>query len=113
MEDEADRLNNVCADLVSLRRLEPAIVHLFRTKTAGEWATVAELYQVAGITDLYVKPELAVVWLPSAGGDPAEAVILFCDEQLQWSLTAYYNVGRLFRGVLPWITPVAVPGPGR
>lgn len=94
MEDEADRLNNLCADLVSLRRLEPGLVHLFRDRPAGGWVPVAELYRRAGEPVEGIKPELVVTWLPSPSAQAGYAVVLFCDDDLQWSLTAYHNVGR-------------------
>lgn len=97
MEDETDRLNNLCADLVSLRRLEPGLVHLFRDRQAGEWVPVAELYRFAGAPDDGIKPDLAATWLPSPSGQSGYAVVLFCDDELQWSLTAYHNVSGLFR----------------
>lgn len=113
MEEETDTLSNLCADLVSLTRLGPALKHLFRTKPAGEWAAVAELYRAAGITDLGIKPELAAAWLPSRSAAPDYAVILFCDEDLNWSTTAFYSVGWLFREDDPQLTPAALPRPVR
>ena len=97
MEDETDRLSNLCADLVSLTRLEPGLVHLFHHSRAGEWISVAELYRVAGAPDDGIKPELAATWLTPPSGQPGYALVLFCDDELQWSTTAYHNVGRLFR----------------
>jgi hypothetical protein len=87
LSDE-DRLTERCADLVSCKRFEPALARLFQTKPAGEWVTVAELDGMAG------GP--AVTWLTSPNAQPGYAVIFFCDDELQWSMTAYYNVARLF-----------------
>ena len=107
MEDETDRLSNLCTDLVSLARLEPALVHLFRHTRAGEWISVAELYRTAGAPEEGIKPELAATWLPSPSDQPGYAVVLFCDEQLQWSMTAYHNVDRLFRDEASPVTSAA------
>jgi hypothetical protein len=94
MEDEADVLSNLCVDLVSLRRLEPGLDHLFRRQAPGRWVAVSELYEKAGQPDQAIKPQLAAAWLPSPG-DPDYAVILFFDDTTKWSLTADYNVARL------------------
>ena len=107
-DDETDRLNNLCTDLVTLRRLEPALAHLFHEKSAGEWVTVAELYRAAGAADGAIKPELAAAWLPPPSGDPTAAVLTFCDEELQWGMTAYYNIGRLFPDEAARVRPTAV-----
>jgi hypothetical protein len=106
-------LSTLCADLVSLRRLEPGLVHLFRTKQPGEWISVAELYRVAGESGAAIKPELAVTWLTPPSGQPGYAVVLFCEDELQWSTTAHYNVARLLRNDNVPLTPVAVPDPAR
>jgi hypothetical protein len=113
MEDEEDRLSNFCANLVSLTRLEPGLVHLFRTKQPGEWVSVTELYRVAGASEEGIKSELAATWLTSPSNQPGYAVIFFCDDELQWNLTVYYNVAWLFRNDNSPLTPAAVPGPAR
>jgi len=94
MDDEADTLSNLCADLVSLRRLEPGLTYLFRDTRPGSWTPVRELYHRAGQPEAGVKPQLAAAWLPSPGG-PDYAVVLFFDDETKWSLTADYNVARL------------------
>ena len=91
---EEDRFSNYCVDVVTLQRFEPGLIHLFRQQ-AGEWASVVELYQRAGAPNAAVPPKLKVTWLPSPSGQSDYAVILFCDEELQWSSTAYYNTERL------------------
>ena len=95
MDDEADRLSNLCTDLVSLRRLEPSLVSLFRERRAGEWAAVEDLYRRSGGPDDPVKATLYAAWLPSADGDPDYAVVVFHDNDTKWSMTAEYNVARL------------------
>src|SRR6266496_3298347 len=95
MDDESDHLSNVCTDLVSLRRLEPSVVSLFRERRAGEWAAVDDLYRKSGGSEEPVKATLHAAWLPSADGDPGYAVILFKDADTKWSMTAEYNITRL------------------
>lgn len=112
MEDEADRLNNLCTDLVSLRNLEPGIEHLLQNRP-GEWLAVADLYRVAGVALSQIKPELNATWLPSPSGAPGSVVILFCDDELQWSLTAYYNAKRLSESQISQLTAVSPQGPVR
>ena len=97
MEDEADRLSNLCADLVTERKLEPALRSLFRDKRAGEWLPVADLYREVGGSAGPVKPDLFAAWLPAPSGDPDYAVVFFFDGTTQWSMNADYNVGRLLR----------------
>lgn len=94
MEDEPDVLSNLCADLVSLRKLEPGLVYLFHQKAPGSWVSVRELYSQAGEADQVIKDQLAAAWLPSPH-DPNYAVVLFYDDATKWSLTADYNIARL------------------
>lgn len=103
--DEEDTLSNLCADLVSMTRFEPALLHLFQSKRPGEWVPVAELYRRAGANDT-IRPTLAAAWLTSPTVQPGYAVVFFCDDELQWSMTAYYNAERL----LGTVTPAAVGG---
>lgn len=95
MDDETDRLSNVCADLVSLRRLEPSVVSLFRNHRAGEWVAVGDLYRKSAGASEPIKTTLHATWLPPADGDPDYAVVLFHDTDSKWSMTAEYNVARL------------------
>jgi hypothetical protein len=112
MDSETDQFGNLCTDLVSLARLEPGLRRLFQNG-AGEWISVAELYRAVGPSDEPIKPELAAVWLPSPTGTPGYVVILFCDEDSQWSLTAYYNRGRLLGNEQPKLNLAASPRPAR
>ncbi len=93
--DEEDILSNYCADLVSKTKLEPALVHLFRSRAVAAWVRVDELYRIAGVEREGIKPELVATRLPSPDGDPNGAVILFFDSESMWSMTAWYNIGRL------------------
>lgn len=95
--DLEDILSNQCADLVSETKFEPALVHLLQHRRAGEWVPVIELYRIAGASSEGIRPEVAAAWLPSPSGQPGAALILFCDEECQWDMTAYYNAARLFR----------------
>lgn len=98
-DDELDAISNQCADLVSLKRLEPALVHLFRDRRPGAWAPVADLYAHAGVpTD--VPAGLSVAWMPSAS-DSGYGVVSFYDDELKWSTSAVYNVARLLKAKQP------------
>jgi hypothetical protein len=98
MDDETDRLSNLCTDLVSLRRLEPGVVHLFQHHRAGEWVPVRDLYRAGGDADGPVAPGLVAAWLPAPTDAPDYAVVVFFDAETQWSSTAYYNRARLLVG---------------
>ena len=94
MDDEADGLSNLCTDLVSLRRLEPGLIHLFHHKLPSNWISVRELFDRAGQSDRVIKEQLAAAWLP-APHDPDYAIVVFYDSETRWSLTAEYNIARL------------------
>lgn len=100
MEPE-DVLSNVCADFVSEKRFEPALVYLFRDRAAGEWVPLADLYRRAGASAEGVRAATVVMRLPVPSGDDDSALVYFCDEELMWSTTAFYNVARLFRAPQP------------
>jgi hypothetical protein len=98
MDDDTDRLSNLCADLVSLRKLEPGVVHLFQRYRAGEWVAVRDLYRAGGDTDEPISSGLVAAWLTAPTADPDYAVVVFFDSETQWSSTAYYNRTRLLVG---------------
>ena len=108
MEDEADTLSNLCTDLVSLRRLEPGLNHLFRNTPPGTWTPIRDLYEQAGQPDGAIKAELAATWLPAPGSDPGYAVVVFFDNETKWFLTADYNLARLMNQFPQ--SPVAAAG---
>ncbi len=95
-----DILSNQCAEVVGMAKFEPALLHLFQNHRAGEWVSVGELYRIVGEAD-EIKPELAATWLTSPSNQPGYAVVYFCDDELQWSQTAYYNVDRLLQTATP------------
>lgn len=95
-EDELDHLSNVCGDLVSLERLEPALVHLFRDRPAGTWVPVWELYESAGAAGDGIPSSVSAAWLPSPVGGSGYSVVSFYDDHLKWSMSAVYNTARLF-----------------
>lgn len=105
-----DVLSNQCADVVERRAFEPALMHLLRNRGAGEWVPVAELYRIAGESCADLKPEVAAAWLPSPTNQPGYVVIFFCDDELMWSLTAYYNAARLLESAT---ATAAAPSPAR
>jgi hypothetical protein len=101
MEDELDHISNVCADLVSEKRLEPALLDLLRDHPAGVWVPMRELYARGGAGDDGIPGSVAAAWLPSPAGDSGYAVISFYDDDLKWSMSAVYNVARLLRTPRP------------
>lgn len=102
MEDEElTRLNNFCADLVSMKRWEAFPVHLLIGKRTAEWVRVRELCLPAGLDVGDLKNDLFAAWLPDPTGDEGYAVILFYDEESMWTMAAHYNRQRLLNGVLP------------
>jgi hypothetical protein len=92
MEDETlVELNNLCADLVSLKQWEAFPLHLLMDKRAGEWVGVRELCLQAGLDASELKPELFVTWLADPTGDEGYAMILFYDDESLWSMAARCN----------------------
>jgi hypothetical protein len=109
MEDEEfTRLNNLCADLVSLKRWEAFPVYLLIGKRTGEWVRVRELCVQAGLGLVDLKQDLFASWLPDPAGEEGYAVILFYDEESMWSMAARYNRQRLLADVLPKMEPQAM-----
>lgn len=99
MDEPADTLSNWCADLVSLRSLEPGMVRLLRDTAPGAWVPVRDLYATAG-ADGPAGALPAASWLPGPGA-PGVAVVVFSDPDEGWSMTADYNAGRLLGQVAP------------
>lgn len=100
MEDEElTHLNNICADLLSLKRCEAFPLNLLIGRREGEWVRVRELCLQAGLEAEELKPDLFAAWLSDTAGDEGYAVILFCDEDSMWTMAARYNRQRLLEGV--------------
>jgi hypothetical protein len=100
MEDEElTHLNNICADLVSLKRWEAFPIHLLIGKRTAEWVRVRELCLQAGLVVEDLKADLFAAWLPDPTGEEGYAVILFYDEESMWSMAARYNRQRLLEGL--------------
>jgi hypothetical protein len=96
MEDEElTQLNNLCADLLSLKRWEAFPLHLLTGKREAEWVRVRELCLQAGIDAGELKTDLFATWLPDTGDDQGVVVILFFDEESMWSMAARYSRQRL------------------
>lgn len=107
MNDKTDLMSNICTDLVSLRRLEPGVIHLLRDRKPGAWTHVRDLYERAEEESTSMTTDLLAAWLPSPN-DPDYAVIVFFDDETKWSLTAEYNAKRLLGQQAP--AQVAVAG---
>ena len=99
-DDELDAISNLCADLVSLKRHEPALVYLFRDHPAGTWVSVAEVYAHAGLSTADIPTGLSVAWMASTT-DSGYVVVSFYDDDLKWSTSAVYNVARLLKTQKP------------
>jgi hypothetical protein len=97
MEDED--LNNLCADLVSLKRWESFPVHLLNDKRAAEWVRVQELCLQAGLNVEGLKLDLFAAWLPDPTGDERYALIFFYDEESMRSMAARCNRQRFLEAV--------------
>lgn len=96
MEDEElTQLNNLCADLLSLKRWEAFPLHLLFDKRPGEWVRVREICLHAELDTEDLKPDLFAAWLLDPTGDEEYAVILFYDEASMWTMAARYNRQRL------------------
>lgn len=102
MEDEElTHLNNLCADLVSLKRWEAFPLNLLIGKHEAEWVRVRDLCHQCGLEVEELKPDLFAAWLPDTAGDEGYAVVLFYDEESMWTMAARYNRQRLLQNV-PW-----------
>lgn len=84
-------LDNICADLVSMKRWEAFPAHLLMDKRAGEWVGVREFCLQAELDAENLKPDLFATWLADPTGDEAYAVILFYDEESMWTKAALCN----------------------
>jgi hypothetical protein len=90
LADELDQLSNLCAEIVSERRWEPALLRLFQDTPAGEWVPLGELTESADS-----PATLAASWVKTPDTD--FALVLFFDTETLWSMHADYNLARLLR----------------
>lgn len=93
--EELTQLNNICADLLSLKRWEAFPLQLLTGKREAEWVRVRELCLQVGINAGDLNPDLFATWLSDTTGDEGCAIILFYDEGSMWSMAARYNRQRL------------------
>lgn len=85
-----DRRSNLCADVVSLTRLEPGLAYLLR-QAAGTWVALSQLYDLSAATSDPDLPYLTATWLPSPpNAVPDSIVVVFVDADSLWSMVAYY-----------------------
>ncbi len=101
MPDDEITLLNTCTDLVSLRKAEAFLLHLFHSKRPGEWICVREVCQRIGVPAGDLRPEVFATWLPDPMAHDGYAVILFYDDESKWSMAAHYNRARLLGGGTP------------
>jgi hypothetical protein len=94
MEEDLLRLNNTCADLVTLEKYEAFPTQLL-AGARGDWVAVRELCVHVGIDAGDVGDGLFVTWLPEPTGQEDYATILFYDDESGWTLAATYNRSRL------------------
>jgi hypothetical protein len=93
---EPGHVSDLCADFVSERRFEPAVWKLVGMEKAGCWVLLRELFAVVRADGEGLPPSLWATWL-SYPSDLDYALIVFFDDQSQWSTSAVYNVARLSR----------------
>jgi hypothetical protein len=101
MTDEDIVLCNTCTDLVSLRKYEAFPLRLLKNERSGDWVGVREICHRIGVPAGDLKPEVFATWLADPGGQEGYVVILFYDDESQWSMTAHYNRARLLDGATP------------
>lgn len=95
MDEESTRLNNFCADLVSLRECEPFVLHLLTNTRAGEWVRVEEVCATLGLAADGADPDLFAARLADPMGDEGYSLIVFYDSESLWTMAARYNRQRL------------------
>ncbi len=95
MEEDTNELMGLCADLVTLKRMEAFPLRLLRDQKPGEWVPVNRVCHTSGIDTTGAVSELVVTWLPDPFGDQEYAVIIFYDGETVQSFAARYNRRRL------------------
>jgi len=69
---------------------------LVGTDKAGRWVRLRELFDVVRADAEGLPPTVWSTWL-TYPSDPDYAVIVFFDDESQWSTSSVYNVARLSR----------------
>lgn len=95
--DEDIALVNACADLVTEKKNEAFPSRLLLGKRSGEWVAVAEFCRQTGVAPGELGANLFATWLLDPRSEDGYAVILFYDDESQWSMTAHYNRALLAR----------------
>lgn len=93
-EDEIN-LFNICTDLVSLRKAEAFLLHLFQIRRPGDWVCVREVCLRVGVPPGDLRPAVFATWLPDPMAQDGYAVIVFYDDESKWSIAAHYHRARL------------------
>ena len=105
MEEESIGLDNFCADLVSVKKYEPFVLHLLTNTQPGKWIRVDELCATLGVPAEIVEPELFATRLEDPLGDEGYSLITFYDNASLWTsaarskVTAFHLCLRLIREV--------------
>jgi hypothetical protein len=100
-DDELTLINNLCADLVSLKKWEAFPLHLLTQQQAGEWSGVQEVCEHLGLAPGDLTPDLFAAWLPDPTGDEDYALVIFYNHEFGWSMPAHFNRALLLSRGLP------------
>ncbi len=106
MEAAEITLCNACADLMSLKEAEAFPLFLLRDKRAGEWIGVRDLCEQVGATPTNLPKSVFAAWLPDPVANDAYAVVMFYDDESQWSMAAHFNRERLLSDAMRDVKPL-------
>src|SRR4051812_1067570 len=98
MQDEEIALLNACTDLVSMKKYEAFPRALLGDKRAGEWTNVKTLCEQVGLPAGEFATSLFAGWLADPRNNDAYAVILFYDDESQWTTASHTNRQYLLGG---------------
>jgi hypothetical protein len=90
-----DEWKNICADLVSLKNMEPFLLRLLTGHVSGEWVQVEQACRESGLVLPQAMPDVVATWLLEPSGAEDFVLILFYDMKTYESLVAVYNRHRL------------------
>jgi hypothetical protein len=99
MDEDETKLMNACADLVASRNNEAFPLLLLTKEQAGEWIPLSDFCSQIGLTAEALQPSVFATWLPDPMGNGDYVIIMFYDEESQWSMAAQYNRSRLLGGM--------------